>query len=260
MARRRPAVPDAAGIDDATGTVPWALFRPQEDAAGYMLWLRRVVETVGVPRALYVDRHGIFRRRAHAPLTLEEELAGGPLPTEFGRVLQELGIAVVHARSPQAKGRIERLFGTFQDRLVSELRRAGVGTPEEADAFLPGFLARFNRRGLKLHPNLAGAEFLGEFRTVSRYRIYSIGDLHPGMFEVAEGGIAVPGELYRLPDDVWARVEAGEPPHLYKGPVELEDGRVVDGILYPRELAEGKHKDITGYGGWRAYVESRAPS
>lgn len=142
----RPYLTLIAGIDDATGSVPWALFRQQEDAAGYMLWLRRVVETVGVPRALYVDRHGIFRRGAHAPLTLEEELAGGPLPTQFGRVLQELGIAVVHALSPQAKGRIERLFGTFQDRLASELRLAGVGTPEEADAFLPGFLARFNRR------------------------------------------------------------------------------------------------------------------
>jgi gamma-glutamylcyclotransferase (GGCT)/AIG2-like uncharacterized protein YtfP len=109
-------------------------------------------------------------------------------------------------------------------------------------------------RGLKLHPNLAGAEFLGEFKTAPRYRIYSIGDVHPGMFEVEHDGVSVPGEFYRLPDDVWARVEAGEPPNLYKGPVILEDGRVVDGILYPRELAEGHHKDITSYGGWRAYA------
>lgn len=135
-----------AGIDDATGQVPAALFREQEDAQGYMRWLRAVVETAGVPVALYVDRHGIFRRGAHEPLTLEEELAGGPLPTQFGRVLQELGIAVVHALSPQAKGRVERLFGTFQDRLCSELRRAGVTALEEANAFLPGFLPRFNAR------------------------------------------------------------------------------------------------------------------
>src|SRR5437879_2606734 len=92
-------------------------------------------------------------------------------------------------------------------------------------------------RGLKLHPNLTGAELLGEFKTAPRYRIYSIGDVHPGMFEVEQGGVAVPGELYRLPDEVWARVEAGEPPNLYRGPVVLEDGRIVDGILYPRELA-----------------------
>ncbi len=108
-------------------------------------------------------------------------------------------------------------------------------------------------RGLKLHGNLAGATFLGEFRTAPRYRIHSIGDVHPGMFEVADGGISVPGELYDLPDEVWARVEAGEPPGLYRGPVTLEDGRVVPGILYPREMAEGKHRDIGEFGGWREY-------
>lgn len=134
------------GIDDATGTVPFALFREQEDAAGYMLWLRRVVETNGVPVALYVDRHGIFERRARDPLTLEEELAGGRLPTQFGRVLAELDIRVIHALSPQAKGRVERLWGTFQDRLVSELRLAGVTDLAQANAFVPTFLVDFNRR------------------------------------------------------------------------------------------------------------------
>jgi gamma-glutamylcyclotransferase (GGCT)/AIG2-like uncharacterized protein YtfP len=109
-------------------------------------------------------------------------------------------------------------------------------------------------RGLGLHHNLEGAEFLGAFRTVPRYRLYSIDDVHPGMFEVAEGGVAVAGELYRLPDEVWRRVEAGEPPHLYRGPVQLEDGRVVDGILYPRQLAEARHRDISAFGDWRAYV------
>ncbi|MFN8524597.1 MAG: gamma-glutamylcyclotransferase [Chloroflexota bacterium] len=108
-------------------------------------------------------------------------------------------------------------------------------------------------RGLKLNKNLEGAEFLGEFQTAPRYRLYSIDDVHPGMFEVDEGGVAVWGELYRLPDDVWARVEAGEPPNLYKGPITLADGRVFDGILYPRELAEGRYRDISEFGGWRAY-------
>ena len=109
-------------------------------------------------------------------------------------------------------------------------------------------------RGLKLHPNLDGATFLGAFRTAPRYRIFSIGDVHPGMFEVGEGetGIAVPGELYDMPDEVWARVEAGEPPGLYRGPVELEDGRTVPGILFPRELTAG-HREITSFGGWREY-------
>ena len=153
-----------AGIDDATGRVEHAVFRAQEDAAGYMTWLRRVVETKGIPLALYVDRHGIFQRsrgargRTQEPLTLEEERAGGPLPTQFGRVLEELGIRVIHARSPQAKGRVERLWGTFQDRLVSELRLAGVTTLEAANAYVPTFLRGFNRR-FAVPPAQSGAAY-----------------------------------------------------------------------------------------------------
>jgi len=109
-------------------------------------------------------------------------------------------------------------------------------------------------RGLALHHNLEGATFLGAFRTAPRYRLYSIGDVHPGMFEVETGGISVAGEMYRMSDDVWRRVEAGEPPDLYCGPVRLSDGRVVNGILFPRPLAEGRHKDISEFGDWRAYI------
>jgi gamma-glutamylcyclotransferase (GGCT)/AIG2-like uncharacterized protein YtfP len=112
-------------------------------------------------------------------------------------------------------------------------------------------------RGLALHDNLAGAEFVAAARTAPIYRLYSIGDRHPGMFEVAEGGVAVAGEIYRVPDDVWRRVEAGEPPDLYRGPVRLADGREVSGILYPRELAEGRQRDISDYGDWRAYMVAR---
>lgn len=118
------------------------------------------------------------------------------------------------------------------------------------DLFVNGTLMR----GLALHANLAGAEFLGEFRTAPKYRLYSVDDRHPGMFEVEEGGISVVGELYRMPDEVWQRVEAGEPPNLYRGWVTLADGRDVLGILYPRELAEDHHRDISDYGDWRAYI------
>lgn len=112
-------------------------------------------------------------------------------------------------------------------------------------------------RGLALHENLSGAKFLGQAKTKACYRLYTIDDRHPGMFEVAEGGVSVAGELYLVPDDVLQRVEAGEPPNLYRGPIHLSDGRVVDGILYPRELAEGHHKDISEYGDWRAYFAAR---
>ena len=114
-------------------------------------------------------------------------------------------------------------------------------------------------RGLALHGNLKGAKFLGEARTAPCYRLYSIGDVHPGMFRLEDGeagGISVSGEIYEMSDDIWSRVEAGEPPGLYDGPVELDDGRVLDGILYPRELAEGKHRDISDIGDWRKYAES----
>lgn len=111
-------------------------------------------------------------------------------------------------------------------------------------------------RGLALHRNLDGAEFLGAFRTAPIYRLYSIGDIHPGMFESGTGGVSVAGEFYRMSDAIWQRVEASEPPHLYRGPVSLSDGRTVDGILFPRSLAEGRHKDISAFGDWRAYIAS----
>lgn len=112
-------------------------------------------------------------------------------------------------------------------------------------------------RGLPLHANMATATFLGEYRTEPRYRLHSIGDVHPGMYRLAdgeEGGAAIAGELYRVDDATWRRIEAGEPPNLYRGRVVLEDGREVWGILYPRELADGRHPDISSYGGWRAYA------
>ena len=118
------------------------------------------------------------------------------------------------------------------------------------DLFVNGTLMR----GLSLHHNLDGAEFLGAFRTAPVYRLYSIDDVHPGMFEVETGGVSVAGEIYRISEELCARVEAGEPPNLYRGPVKISDGRVVDGILFPRALAESRYKDISEFGDWRAYI------
>jgi len=101
-------------IDDATGKVPYALFREQEDAQGYFLLLRSVVSSYGIPLALYHDRHGIFERSRGEPESLEEQLEGRRRPTQFGRLMEELSITSIASRSPQARGRIERLWGTFQ--------------------------------------------------------------------------------------------------------------------------------------------------
>ena len=136
-----------SSIDDSTGKVPFALFREQEDAQGYFLLLREIAEKKGLPLALYHDRHGIFERSPlEPPQSLEEQLRGEEPTTQFGRLMKELGVESIPSRSPQAKGRIERLFKTFQDRLVSELRLARGKTLEEANRVLKEFLPRFNRR------------------------------------------------------------------------------------------------------------------
>ena len=142
---RGPWLTLVGAIDDATGEVH-ALFREQEDAHGYFLLLEEIIKSKGIPLALYSDRHSIFQVSPRKPETLEEQLLGKAEPTQFGRALEELGIQAIFARSPQAKGRIERLWGTFQDRLVSELRLAGVSTLKEANEFLRTFLPRFNSR------------------------------------------------------------------------------------------------------------------
>jgi transposase len=133
-------------IDDATGKVPSALFREQEDAQGYFLLLRQVLKAYGIPWELYHDRHSIFENHDKLPRTLQEELQGHREPTQFGRALEELGIAQVIAHSPEAKGRVERLWRTLQDRLVVELALAGIRDIQAANQFLPGFLERFNAR------------------------------------------------------------------------------------------------------------------
>lgn len=143
---RGPTMSLVAGVDDATGKVPFALFRLQEDSAGYFLLLEGIVLRKGLPLALYHDRHSIFEPSSREPLSLAEQLSGRRDPTQFGRLLEELGIASISARSPQAKGRIERLWGTLQGRLVSEMRLKGVRSLEEANRFLKSFLPRYNRR------------------------------------------------------------------------------------------------------------------
>jgi hypothetical protein len=143
---RGPYLSLVGAIDDATGTVPFALFREQEDAQGYFLLLYEIIQSKGIPLALYSDRHSIFVVNLKQSPTLEEQLAGERQPTQFGRALRELGIQPIFALSPQAKGRIERLWGTFQDRLVAEMRLAGASTVEEANKLLWDFLPRFNTR------------------------------------------------------------------------------------------------------------------
>jgi transposase len=142
---RGPWLTLVGAIDDATGVVTGAVFRDQEDSAGYFEVLCQTAAGHGLPLGLYSDRHGIFWRGRRLP-TLAEQFSGRQPTTQVGRALQEAGIAWIAARSPQAKGRVERLWGTLQDRLVAELRLAGSSTIEAANATLASYLPRHNAR------------------------------------------------------------------------------------------------------------------
>ena len=133
-------------IDDATNDVPYAHFQEQEDTKGYMSMLKDITLKRGIPLALYHDRHSIFEVAPDKEASLEEQLAGRKPLTQIGRLLSELGINSIVANSPQAKGRVERLWKTFQDRLTSELRLAGAKTKETANQVLKSFLPEYNQR------------------------------------------------------------------------------------------------------------------
>ena len=141
---RGPRLALAGAIDDATGEVVGALFREQEDAAGYFLLVRQISQSHGIPLAIYADRHTIFQNPGKA--SLEQELLGLLPKSQFARLLAELQIELIAAHSPQAKGRVERLWQTLQDRLVKELRRAGAATLEQANQVLAAYLPKFNQR------------------------------------------------------------------------------------------------------------------
>ena len=126
-------------VDDGTGVVSQAVFRTTEDTRGYLVLLEGLVRQWGIPLALHSDRHAAFKYNARQkPVPLET--------TQFARVMRELGIQQIFALSPQAKGRVERMLETFQDRQVTELRLAGASTIGQASDVLQAFLPRFNAR------------------------------------------------------------------------------------------------------------------
>jgi transposase len=146
LERRGPMLCLMGAVDDATGELlPGAHFIEQESAAGYLAVLKAIATEKGLPWSAYMDQHGSLKRNDDH-WTLAEELRGVQEPTQVGRALQGLEIEVIYALSPQAKGRVERLWGTLQDRLVSELRLAGASTVEQANAVLALHRAEHNRR------------------------------------------------------------------------------------------------------------------
>lgn len=127
-------------IDDATGTC-YGRFYDYEGTMPAFDSFKGYIEKCGIPMRLYMDKHTTYR--SNKKPTIEEELKGVKAQSQFERACEELGVEVIHANSPQAKGRIERLFGTFQDRLIKEMRLAGVRDKESANKFLEQYLPKF---------------------------------------------------------------------------------------------------------------------
>jgi hypothetical protein len=132
-----------AYIDDASSRV-FARFDAYEGTLPAMDSFQRYVTRYGIPLAVYADKHTTYQ--SPAPPTVDEQLAGVTPRSQFGRALEELGVELIAAHSPQAKGRVERLFKTVQDRLVKALRLAGIATIEGANRFLEAWLPIYNRR------------------------------------------------------------------------------------------------------------------
>lgn len=130
-------------IDDATNKV-FARFHKYEGTIPAMDSFRRYIRKYGIPGKVYFDKHTTYKSPAKP--SIEDEINGTEPTSQFGRALKELGVDVIHAHSPQAKGRIERLFRTFQDRVVKEMRLKGISSIEEANKFLQEYLPEYNQR------------------------------------------------------------------------------------------------------------------
>lgn len=130
-------------IDDATGRV-YGRFYGYEGTIPAMDSFKRYIRRHGIPMSLYLDKHTTYRSPGEP--SIEDELNGREPLSEFGRAVSQLGVTLIHAHSPQAKGRVERLFKTFQDRVVKEMRLRGISSMEDANAFLEKYLPIYNRR------------------------------------------------------------------------------------------------------------------
>ena len=133
-------------IDDATGEILSLYMTKNECLQGYFETTRQMILNHGVPISLYCDRHSIFLSTKASKLTIEDELEGKVCnDTQFGRAMKELGVTIISARSPQAKGRIEKLWDTLQSRLPVEFKIAGITTIDEANEFLKSYIPEFNK-------------------------------------------------------------------------------------------------------------------
>ena len=175
---RRPDCTLLVFIDDATSKILWLEFAESETTQTYFLAIRHYLEKYGKPISLYVDRHGVFRINTTKALSAAVEDSNGL--TQFGRAMEELNIKIIFANSPQAKGRVEKVNQTLQDRLVKEMRLKGINSIGEANLFLPKFIEGYNRKfavvpasPVNMHRPLLPAENLDNILCLKFRRILS---------------------------------------------------------------------------------------
>jgi transposase len=170
--KERPPCCLMAAIDDATGRLCEAFFITYECSFGYLKLLQGIVNTYGIPASIYQDRHSTLHRNDDN-WTLEEQLAGEQEPTQVGGALKSLGITPIFALTPQAKGRVERLFGVLQDRLIAEMELWNIKEIEEANIFLTElFIKDYNHR-FAVRPETAQPAWRKVTRDVDSEKIIS---------------------------------------------------------------------------------------
>jgi transposase len=208
-------------VDDATGMVPYAIFREQEDTDGYFLLIEGIIRQHGIPMAIYTDQHAVFKQSGSYLRDSNSRRSG---PTQFSRAMKELGIALIVARSPQAKGRVEKMGSTFQDRLVSELRMAKANNIWEANSVLANFIPRFNARF-----GLLSLELKHVYRSASQLDLGAILCCRYSHMVARDNTIRHQGLLLQLLADTYRRSYAGYRVELRQYP----DGRM--------EIISGDH-------------------
>jgi hypothetical protein len=203
-------------LDDATGDPLSLVRRPHEDLHGFTQALRELILQFGLPETLYGDQTNIAVRNDRH-WTLEEELAGQQSPTQFGQILAELGIHYIAARSPQAKGRIERMWQTLQDRLPAEVALRGIDTLEAFDAFLPEFLRLYRTWFAR-----AARETVTAWRPAPRHLDRILACRYSRVVS-RDNVVSIPGQTLQLPPGSYRRSFA----HTRVEVRELLDGRLL---------------------------------
>jgi transposase len=218
LEERGPQLQLIALIDDATSRF-WGRFAEHDSTEENLRTLQGWLRRCGRPVALYTDKNSVFV--VNRVPSRDEQLAGEPAQSQFGRALEELGIAWIAAHSPQAKGRIERLFGTLQDRLVKELRLAGVSTIEQANRFLAEVFVPFWEQRFTVVPR----QSQDAHRSLGRYRLEQI-------LSVRESRSVANDYTVRWAGQRWAIPRAEVRPGLRGARVQVE--RRLDGSSWVR--------------------------